>query len=143
MTTIAYRDKIIAADSRAYSGDKHPIGYKQKIHKLDDGSLVGASSNKVGETDRFVALYKKLGVEGDYEKDTGVQAIVVKPNGEVFYFCDNQYFSGPISGEYIAIGSGEKYAYAAMLMGADAIKAIEISIECDVWSGGEVRSLKL
>ena len=47
MTIIAYRDGIMAADSRAYTGDPDPIGVKQKI-RWHDGELLGASSRAVG-----------------------------------------------------------------------------------------------
>jgi hypothetical protein len=33
LTTICYRDGVMAADTRAYSGDKLPIGSKTKIRQ--------------------------------------------------------------------------------------------------------------
>lgn len=44
MTTIAYRNGVMAADTRAYSGGKLPIGTKTKIERLEDGTLLGVSS---------------------------------------------------------------------------------------------------
>lgn len=143
MTTIAYRDGIMAADSRAYAGSKHPIGTKAKIHRLADGSLFGASSSKVGQCDKLRRIVEERGVTATLDDDVPVQAIVVCPSGEIWYFNDNDSFSGPVDAEFIAIGSGEEYAHGAMMMGADAARAVEIAIACDPWTGGQVQMLNL
>lgn len=143
MTTIVYRAGILAADSRAYSGDKNPIGEKRKIHRLADGSLIGASSNKVGVCEKFRRLVEESGVDGTFEDEIPVQAIVIRPDGSVFYFNDLDSFSGPIKSEYLAIGSGEEYAIGALKMGASAVDAVRIAIECDPWTGGAIHTLEL
>lgn len=143
MTTIVYRDGVMAADSRAYSGDRKPIGSKQKIHRLPDGSLIGVSSSKVGEAERFRRMVSEKGVDADFETEVPVQAIVVMPNGGIFYFNDERSFSGPISAEFICIGSGEVAAHAALLSGCSPVKAVEVAMQLDVWTGGDVRTLEL
>lgn len=143
MTTIVYRAGILAADSRAYSGDKNPIGEKHKIHRLADGCLIGASSNKVGACEKFRRLVAASGVEGTFEDEVPVQAIVIRPDGSFFYFNNQDSFSGPITAEYMAIGSGEEYAKGALKMGASAVDAVRIAIECDPWTGGKIHTLEL
>ncbi len=143
MTTIAYRDGIMAADSRAYSGDKNPFGSKTKIHRLPDGSLFGASSSKVGVVDKLRRLTVEHGVSATFPTVVEGQALLVKPNGDVFLFNEQDGFSGPIRTTFCAIGSGEQYAMGAFHMGADAARAVSIACECDVWTGGEITVLAL
>lgn len=48
MTVIAYRDGVMASDSRAYGYDRSPVGAKRKVYRLDDGTLLGVSSANIG-----------------------------------------------------------------------------------------------
>ncbi|MBZ9600747.1 peptidase S14 [Phyllobacterium chamaecytisi] len=143
MTTVVYRDGVMAADSRAYAGNKQPLGTKRKIHRLADGSLFGCSSSKVGLPEKLRRLVEEFGVETSFKESIDAQAIVVKPNGDIFYFNAEDGFSGPIASDFIAIGSGEHFAQGALMMGADAVRAVEIGCECDVWTGGPITQLKL
>lgn len=43
MTTVVYRDGVMAADSRAYAGYNTTLGSKSKIRKLADGTLLTIS----------------------------------------------------------------------------------------------------
>lgn len=143
MTTIVYRDGVMAADSRAYAGNKQPLGFKTKIFRLADGSLFGASSSKVGQCDKLRRMVEDRGTETIFDKEVAAQGILVKPNGDVFYFNDQDAWSGPIQTDCAAIGSGEEYAMGALKMGASAEKAVQIAIECDVWSGGPITVMAL
>ncbi|MER9176345.1 peptidase S14 [Mesorhizobium sp. M0955] len=149
MTTIAYKDGILAADSRAYSGDKMPMGFKTKIHRLKGGYLVGASSRDVGKTDAFIDWCRNHVNKGRHPGNQGnavdieVQAILVDPEGQVYYWYQLRCFSGPLKDEFFAIGSGDQFAYGAMKAGASAEEAVRIATECDPWSGGPIVTLKL
>ncbi|RWB95563.1 MAG: hypothetical protein EOQ56_27840 [Mesorhizobium sp.] len=149
MTTICYRDGVLAADSRAYAGDKMPMGYKTKIHRLKGGYLVGASSRDVGTTDAFVDWCaghankgKHPGLQG-HQHEINVQGILVDPEGGVHYWYGQRCFSGPLKDDYFAIGSGEQFAYGAMKAGASAEEAVRIASECDSYTGGPIVTLKL
>lgn len=143
MTTIVYRDGVMAADRRAYAGDKQPIGEKTKVHRLADGSLFGASSSKVGAVDKFRRLVEERGIGGSFDAAHPVQAILVRPDGSIFYFHEEDTFTGPLEAAFIAIGSGDRFALGALKMGATAARAVEVAIECDVWSGGGIDVLSL
>lgn len=145
MTTIAYRSGVMAADTRAYSGDKVPIGWKRKIHCLADGTLLGVSTTSVGG-DALVRRWVEAGCAeptNDSLKPESFSALMVRPNGEVFYACNNLEWSGPLTAEFLAIGSGDQFALGAMAAGASAVKAIAIAIELDPWSAGEIAVLRL
>lgn len=143
MTTITYRNGVMAADTRAYSGDRLPIGQKKKIHRLSDGSLFGASSYKPGHTEKLRRFVEEHGVESSIDGEIEAQAIVVKPDGSIYYFNDQDTFSGPLEAEYIAVGSGAQFATGAFALGVDAIQALEVGIALDPWSALPITVLHL
>lgn len=145
MTTIVYRDGVLAADRRAYSGDKKPIGSKTKIHRLEDGTLFGVSSSNVG-ADSLLRRWIESGcvtAATDQLKPDSFELIVIKPTGDVFYANGNLDLTGPLEAEYFAIGSGDHYALGALAMGASAEVAVQIASDLDIWSGGGVTTMAL
>jgi hypothetical protein len=136
MTTIAYRDGIMAADSRAYSGDRRPMGFKTKIKRLANGGMMASSSIHPGNSELLFSLIDKNGIDHVFTEKLDAQSLVVLPGGDVFYYAGHSRFSGPLSGQYFAIGSGEDYAMGAMAMGATAIQAVDAAKQHDVFSGG-------
>lgn len=145
MTTIVYRDGVLAADSRAYAGDSSNIGMKTKIHRLDDGTLFGASSNAVG-ADGILRRWVEEGCpppqSSDMKPDT-FELLLIRPNGDVFYAHDNLGLSGPLAADFFAIGSGDKYARGALRMGANAVRAVEVASLEDAWTDGPIITLNL
>lgn len=133
MTTVVYRDGIMAADSRAYSGDKHPIGNKVKIRRLPDGTLLGASSTLPGAGETVLDWYAN-GQEEETILPAHFTLLVAKTNGDVFYANDDRIFSGPLTGDFFSIGSGEQYAHGALLMGACAVEAVRAACLADAWT---------
>jgi len=139
MTCIVYRDGIMAADSRAYGGDKVPIGYKQKIKRLEDGTLIGVSSTVVGASSALIDWWKAGHKnENDWfdklpEKFT---LLAVTPNGEGFMACNTLLITGPLQANYFAIGSGKEYALGAMAYSelCNAIAAVAAACKLDTWS---------
>lgn len=141
MTTICYRGGVLAADTRAYSGDKHPIGAKAKIRRLDDGTLIGCSTTVVGGGERVLDWYA-AGMPEDQEVPEHFQLIVAKPGGELFYANGNAFLSGPLEAGFIAIGSGEQYAHGALMAGACAVEACKIACACDPWTGFPIMAIR-
>lgn len=137
MTTIAYRDGIMAADSRAYAGDKIPIGEKVKIRRLEDGTLIGASSTLAGGTkwvlDWFEAGCPAKAGESELLPDK-FDLLVAYPNGELYIANDHAVLQGPLIASFLAIGSGEEYALGALQHGANAVQAVTAACALDVWS---------
>lgn len=145
MTTIVYRDGVMAADRRAYSGDKKGIGAKTKIHRLDDGTLWGVSSSNVG-ADALIRRWVEGGcgdASPDQLKPDSFELLLVRPNGDVFYANGNLDLTGPLKADFFAIGSGDHFAMGAMAMGASAAKAVQIASDLDLWSGEGMTVLEL
>lgn len=145
MTTIAYRDRVMASDSRVTIKDFVFDNNSKKIWRLSDGSLFGASGDVVGgfqllDLLRFHVRQKKFTLPNKYCK--GTKALFVSPKG-VLYYYETGYWEELGKRHYSAVGSGAKYALAAMDAGANAVQACRIGIHRDVYSGGRVRSFKL
>jgi len=141
MTTVAYRDGVIAYDSRLSNGgmittdkmDKHLVA--QGHHFFWSGAHADVQS--------FVEWF--FGAKPGFVPD--VSALVVLPCGQVLLSScnstDGLWRSPiPLDGPY-SIGSGSPYAWAAMDMGADAVKAVKIAAGRDTGTGGRVRTFKV
>lgn len=136
MTTIVYRDGVMASDSRAFAGYNAAWGKKSKIRRMDDGTLVGVSANVPGLGEAIIDWYAAGAIFADAPKTTDAKftLLAVKPSGEAFLASDSFFLSGPITAPFFAIGTGEGAAHGAMHMGASAVQAVEIACRIDVWS---------
>ncbi len=142
MTTIAYRDGVMAADSMITSNDEWIMPYQcPKIERLADGSVVGFSGNLYLQRE-FIAwleLPVERGPQPDL-KDTS-KAIVVNRQGRVRL---HQYAGyAEMTAPFFAIGCGTIPAMAAMHMGASAKRAIEIASLLDNATGGEIQVVEI
>ena len=145
MTTICYRDGIMAADTRAYSGHSTPIGLKRKIYKRADGALIGVSTNAPGLSELVGEWFlddKNRDLEPQLGHEQGIDAIEVDAHGNVFVYHDSMNPTGPLQAPFFAVGSGANYAIGALTLGATALEAVDVAIEHDVWSGGPVNALE-
>jgi hypothetical protein len=145
MTTIAYRDGILAADTRAFSGSTQPIGEKQKIYRIKGGSCFGVSTPHPGLSEEI----KDWFVEAkhlDHEPQLNgreFDMLEIDRNGEVFFYHNSFVPAGPLAAEYFAIGSGSEYAMGAMGYGASAVDAVAVAAVHDVWTGPTVTMIEV
>lgn len=148
MSTIAYRDGIIAADTLASTGNKTMTGVR-----------------KIGRTDRFLfglagrfsGVHRIYNWVKEIEKDTsphdfykhmesletlGLDATVllVEKDGTIWTMTDDGGVC-KVAATYESIGSGQDFALGAMYVGASASDAIEAACNFDPYSGGEVHTV--
>lgn len=134
MTTIAYKDGVIASDSRLTSGS----------------TITSDSSNK--RYMRHGVSFFMCGHKPDYEPFIDAYFDGRRPKEEVdaeaFVVDGGQVFrAGAHKGELwvqpaidpSAIGSGSQHALTAMDMGATAAEAVKMAIKRDTGTGGRVR----
>ena len=142
MTTIAYKNGIIAYDSQITNGDVISDSDFDKcvIH----GDMRFYISGATSDFNEFIAAY----IEGRLaRKDVSCAALLVN-NGVCYRLGsggneeDILIWKHEVT-DVVAIGSGSSFAYAAMDMGASAKRAVEIAIGRDIYSGGRVRTYKL
>lgn len=145
MTTIAYRNGFLAADTVEIA-EGYRVGTCEKIKKRKDGVLVGAGGRASyceafmdwvldGEEDDPPAIEKG----DDGHPDSG--GIIIRLDGSVELWGENG--STPIVAEYVATGTGAALCLGAFAFGATAEEAVIAAIKHDIHSGGEVTVLRL
>jgi hypothetical protein len=145
MTTIAYKDGVLAADTRAFSGSSQPMGQKQKIYRIKHGSIFGVSTPCPGlseEIKNWFVEAKNLDHEPQLH-GREFDMLEIDRAGQVFFYHNSFMPAGPLTAEYFAIGSGAEYALGAMGYGASAVDAVAVASAHDVWTGPTVTMIEI
>lgn len=133
MTTIAFDGKTLAGDrlSSIFRGDV------QKVFRLKDGSLFGAS----GAVQDACAVLRWLDDGGEKPKvDENFHAIHVSEGRLVVY--ENALVPMRYSRSQFAVGSGRDFAMAAMHLGRTAREAIAVAMVFDLNTGGTIDEVR-
>lgn len=141
MTTIAYRDGVLAGDCRAQSNNGW-IGSEttRKVFRLPDGRLVGFAGG-FAEGWSFLR-WLRGGMNGDRPKLTDSIVVVVENARRITVYQDGGDF--PMDGRHFhAWGSGFPAALAAMHAGVDAVMAVKIAAKVDNSTNAKVYSVSL
>ena len=141
MTTIAYKDGVIAYDSRSTSGELIRSDNTDK-HKCIDGVHFFYAGMTCHE-EQFYDMYL-----GKQDQKTAIEdspsAIVVHDGKVLCAGADGDgLFTQPIIEECYVIGSGTPFAYGALDMGADAVTAVKMAAKRDCGTGGRIRTFKV
>jgi 20S proteasome alpha/beta subunit len=142
VTTIVYRDGVMAADSLICDGGIR-VGTVRKITRSADGGLVSACGN-LNEMVRFQD-WAARGFPADARPEMRAEdfeAVVAHPDGRIFWY-DKDLLGMEMKQPYYAIGSGFELAMGALWMGASAEQAIRCATELDVHSGGDIQVERL
>jgi 20S proteasome alpha/beta subunit len=140
MTTITYKDGVIAYDSLAVSDitivdnnfDKHIE--KDNVHFFFSGC--------VADITKLIECYF-----GAKHKINSNSSAIVYDKNDLFiigfgkngnYYCDPERLDN-----CIAIGSGTDHALTAMDLGCSAKKAIKMAAKRDTCTGGKIRKFKI
>lgn len=138
MTTIAYRNGIIAADGLATRNGIVVETKARKIRRLANGDIVGLTGDAC-----FLESFIEWHLDRSKDRfDLGESSGIVLNSSGLFEYeikCD---FS-QVHDEFAAWGSGFAIAIAAMTMGASAVEAVELAAKLDIKTGGEIISLSL
>jgi 20S proteasome alpha/beta subunit len=144
MTIIVWDGKTLAADKQATNA-----GLKRKVTKIFriHGDLVGFS----GDFDYAQAMRKWLedGAKlDDFPKhqannDDWVGVLVIKSDGRIYKYERSAVPIDFTEGGVICLGSGRDFAYGAMAMGADAVRAVEITCQYESGCGMGIDALTL
>lgn len=140
MTTIAYRDGILAADSASWDANGIYFGRTRKIHRLVDGSLLAGAGcdSMVQRVANWLNDFCEFpDVDPEKEMDR-FQGLLIEPGRRVFYMDQSLEQSELVDIPFVAIGSGHELALGAMAMGATAREAVMIACQFDAHSRGPV-----
>jgi len=141
MTTIAFRDGILAADTLMVSATSMRSGYGSKIFRAGDVllALTGFAPTAFALRDWYLCEPKKRQQMPDFER---VGSMVVFGKSEIVVYC--QGASQPeAKAEFYAYGSGQDIALGAMAMGASAADAVSIAARFCIYTGGHIETLEL
>jgi 20S proteasome alpha/beta subunit len=138
MTTIVYRDGVLAADARVVSKDFIYPEVVEKIFRLPDGSLLGIAG-QVSNYDEIRAAVMEN--PNDLPKFKNNSMIRITPDGTIWHEDGGVFLK--TNAPYMAIGSGEPYAWGALAVGASAEKAVAVAAMFNVGTGGPISVLKL
>ena len=142
MTTVAYKDGVIAYDGLIVAGgEKVDIEHDKRIRV---GNINFFWAGALHQTDFLIESFLNQGYTAP-EKIKDVQAIVW--DGHELWQCGFyedgfiRYRENPKFA--LAIGSGGQFAVGAMEAGASAKKAVEIAAKRDLCTGGRIRTVKI
>lgn len=137
MTTIVYRDGIVATDTLMVGGEMVVDSDYEKCITRNEVMffLTGSTSDHIKLVEEYLA---------PTGRDTGNASAIVVDKGEIFIVGGDEggkgIFKCPNRREnYIAIGSGERFAISAMDHGKSAQDAVEYAMKRDVFTGGVVK----
>lgn len=139
MTTIAFRDGVMACDTRMTGGFISVV--RSKIVTGHD-TLVGFCGDPIAAWPSAMYLAGELQDRPPGSGKDEVLFLLYRSSG--LYLVDSELRELPLTGnKYYAIGSGEQAAMVAMHMGATAAEAVKMAIKVDENSGGRVKEYSL
>lgn len=143
MTTIAYRDGILVADTATFihDGMTRMPDRSKKIFRLNDGSLIAGSGIKRQISD-FAQWFDSKS-NAPRPEITEATIIRVAKSGTITIYDGKSDERDVTDCPFYACGTGAMAALAAMYMGARADQAVEIAMKLDPWTGGELHIEKL
>ena len=139
MTTIAYKDGIIAYDSRITEGDTILTDNFEKKYEQD--GLTFFIAGDLGQDQQFANSFILREPQGIKL----AQGFVV--DGDKLYICTVlskrvQVYEWHKANPR-AVGTGEPFALTAMKLGNSAVDAVKAAMNFDTNTGGKVRTFKL
>jgi ATP-dependent protease HslVU (ClpYQ) peptidase subunit len=143
MTVIAWDGKTLAADKQSTSNGMRRT--TRKIYRVTDGllALTGAGGHAHALLDWF---------NGERDLDKWPRTREADDEGSVIHFTSQGVFvyggngcgrGEPVEDAFIAFGSGRDYAMAAMELGCDARRAVEVASKFDTSCGMGIDTLEL
>ena len=140
MTTIAYKDGVIAYDSRVTQGT---LIYSDSANKrLTVGDLDIFYSGRVSDREEWADCYNDRSRE---PKKGASGAAFIVDGGNVWQAgisSEDGFWVTPVESP-AAIGSGDLHALTAMDMGGSAKDAVKMAMRRDAATGGRVRTFKV
>ncbi|CNI75380.1 hypothetical protein [Yersinia pekkanenii] len=153
MTTIAWDGRTLATDGQSTLNGLVCSLTEQKIYTPaehekwkvngDEVLAIAISGDCGAEYELRDKLAKGVTYETEFSSDSRFSAIAIRGPFQA-YGISSQENSTQISfyplTEHCAVGTGATVASTAMKLGKTAIEAIDVAIEMDVYSGGNVQA---
>jgi ATP-dependent protease HslVU (ClpYQ) peptidase subunit len=138
MTTIACDGKSMASDGMITENDHVCLTDYPKLFRLRDGRIAGFCGNAYNWAS-FADWLDEGATDEPPKSHEGFGCIVLSPDGSIVSY-DEHGRAFPEKAP-AAIGSGARFALAAMDFGKTAGEAIEYACTRDIYSGGKITEL--
>lgn len=139
MTTIAWDGKTLAADRQVTFHNSTADGEIMKIARAPDGSLTGSCGDLYSAGAWLRWFESGLGDRPPVADD--FSALIVRRNGTLELHRQAGWVQ--LHAPRFTMGSGADYATGAMVMGADAVRAVHVAAMFDIGTGDTVDALEL
>lgn len=137
MTTIAYKDGIIAYDGRVSRGSTIVYDDFDKMREREGVCFFGTGST--GDINELVGAWFGEEVIGECDANA---LVLHDGNLTLIGYDEGKVWKSPVVLDRpYAIGSGADHALTAFDMGATAYQAIEMAMKRDCGTGGKIRTL--
>jgi hypothetical protein len=142
MTTIVYRDGVLAGDTQSSEG-YYKSAKMRKVFKVSN-HLVGFCGDAAAIPPLKKWVRNGFSPEEEMKKiaqHLSYSMLVIPQNGKVFYkYSDsiNVFREEFPKTHFKSEGSGSDVAIGALIMGATAVEAVKAAIQVDLYSGGNV-----
>ncbi|AXQ69584.1 peptidase HslV family [Caulobacter phage CcrSC] len=136
MTTLAYKDGVLAADTRICDGTLM-LGVFTKIRRI--GPVLTAGCGNAQDVAKFNA-WVSSGMEGEFSMGES-ECWLIAPGQPVLIYENDTFLR--IDAPFYASGTGGEIARGAMAMGADAVTAVRQAILHDSATGPPIDVLYL
>ena len=140
MTTIAYKDGWIAADSCCTIGNY--TSNSKKLYIIPDVGVVGFAG--AGNAMFKIADWWLDGCQGDaptVDNDKGESCIGILVSRKGVFCLFDGIHPMEIDDPWFAIGSGSDFAISALSLGKNPKEAVEHAMQFDVGTGGRVDAI--
>lgn len=144
MTTIVYRDGMMAADSQTTISTDAGGARKfrcEKLYRSKDGKAIIGTAGESFPALKFVRWYGSGKKPPKELAGTDFTCLVLTSSGLVEY--DGHCEPDPVLEPFYAVGSGAKAALGALHMGATAEQAVEIACRIDPYSSPPIVTMRL
>lgn len=139
MTTIAFDGKTLATDSLVTYDDMR-AGTINKIANVVGGILATAGNQEDG---LLVVQWFKAGRKETRPVLTSFVGLFIPNDGSAPQEFGEKLIPMAIPKFPWVAGTGKSFALAAMLAGKDAVEAVRIAIQLDIYSGGDVNCYEM
>lgn len=142
MTTIAYKDGVIAYDGRVRSCDTVVDDSFDKHLEKDGVHFFISGVNS--DFDKFIKMYLSGELKSDHHMeihavilDKGRLYTAAYDDGTTLWVCPER------AGNHFSVGSGSHHAITAMDCGLSAKEAVKMAAKRDSATGGKIRTFKV
>lgn len=139
MTTIAFDGERIAYDSRECDPDEGYLFTDTSNKRICRDGVYFFIAGATQDEEDFIKSYFDRTYKPEIDSSSSEGFIVDRGDVYTADLKDGTFTLNPSSDEIYAVGSGAKYAIAAMDLGLSAGDAVKQAMKRDLYTGGRVR----